>query len=127
MNRPVRTALLTSVLGCLALWNPAVAAAQLEDTGIGFVMRSEHFGEACTTDPGNIPIVYQNLTKHSVEVSLKIVNTGQKNLFVRNAVIPPEGPQRRPRVMRITLAPAEGLGIKAQGSPCGWIAVVRPH
>jgi hypothetical protein len=123
----VRTVLLAAALGWTALGGPTVAVAQLEDQGIGFVMRSEDFGEACTTDPGNLPVVYHNLTKHSVEVSLKVVNTGQTILFVRNVVFPPTGPQRRPRVMRITLAPAEGLRIKSQGEPCAWLAVIRPH
>ena len=29
--------------------------------------------------------------------------------------------------MRFTLGPHETLGIRAQTSACGWIAVVRPH
>jgi hypothetical protein len=127
VSTPVRTALLASVLGWAVLWDPAGAAAQLDDLGVGFVMRSSDFGEACTTNAGDIPIVYSNATKHAVDVSLKVVNTGQKNLFVKQFVIPPQGPTQRPRIMRITVGPAEALGIKAQGESCGWIAVIRPH
>jgi hypothetical protein len=75
----------------------------------------------------NIPIVYDNATDKPVDVSLKALNTGQTNLFVKSFVIPPQGPNRRPRVMRITVGALEGLGIRAQGSSCGWIAVVKPH
>ena len=128
MNRPVRTTLLASVLGWAVLWEPTVAAAQpLDDAGVGFVMRSDDFGEPCTTNAGDLPVVYDNATGRSVDISLKVVNTGQKNLFVKQFVIPPQGPVRRPRVMRFTVGPNASLAIKAQGSPCGWIAVVKPH
>ncbi|HEX2500318.1 MAG TPA: hypothetical protein VHO73_02595 [Methylomirabilota bacterium] len=127
MSTPVRTAVLASVLGWALLWDPAGAEAQLADAGVGFVMRSGNFGQPCTTSPGDIPIVYDNITENPVDVSVKVVNTGQSILFVRGLVIPPQGPTRRPRVMRFTLGPHDTLGIRAQGSPCGWIAVVRPH
>jgi len=29
--------------------------------------------------------------------------------------------------MHITMGPRASLGIKTQGAPCGWIAVVKPH
>ena len=126
MRTPVRTAVLASVLGWALLWDPAGAAAQLDDAGVGFVMRSTDFGQPCTTNVGDIPSVYGNATKHSVDVSLKVVNTGQKNLFIKQFVIPPQGPNPRPRIMRITVGPPSR---RHQGSsaPCGWIAVVRPH
>ena len=127
MNTLVRTALLAAGLGWAVIWDPTTAAAQLDDAGVGFVMRSSNFGHPCTTDPGNIPIVYDNATDKPVDVSLKVVNTSQSNLFIKNFVIPPQGPNRRPRVMRITVGSLEALGIRAQGSPCGWIAVVKPH
>ena len=110
-----------------AMWGVAPAAAQTDDSGAGFVLRSTNFGNPCTTSPGDVPIVYDNGTDKPVDVSVKVVNTGQAILFVGAHVIPPQGPQRRPRVMRITVGPLSGLGIRAQGSPCGWTAVIRPH
>jgi hypothetical protein len=41
VNRPGQTTLLTSVLGWTMLWGPAPAVAQLDDGGVGFVMRSD--------------------------------------------------------------------------------------
>jgi hypothetical protein len=127
VNTPVRTTLLALVLGSTVLWNPAVATAQLTDQGVGFVMRSTNFAQPCVTNPGDMPIVYDNATDKPVDVSVKVVNTSQSNLFVGPFIIPPQGPIRRPRVMRITVGPSESLGIRAQSSPCGWIAVVKPH
>jgi hypothetical protein len=127
VSTAVRTALLASVLGWAVLLDPAGAAAQLDDADVGFVMRASNFGQPCTTNPGDIPIVYDNTTDHPVDVSLKVVNTGTSIRFVKGFVIPPQGPTRRPRVMRFTLAPHDNVGIRAQTSPCDWIAVVRPH
>ena len=66
-------------------------------------------------EPGDVPIVYDNDTDKPVDVSVKVVNTGQAILFVGPHVIPPQGPQRRPRVMRIRWAPsrpsASGPGV----------------
>jgi hypothetical protein len=127
VSTPIRTTLLASVLGWAVLWDPTAATAQLDDAGVGFVMRSNNFGQPCTTNPGDIPIVYDNATDNPVDVSLKVVNTGKSILFVKGFVIPPPGPTRRPRVMRFTLGPHDTVGIRAQGPPCGWLAVVRPH
>ena len=127
MNTPVRSALLASVLGWAAFWTPATASAQLDDAGVGFVLRSTDFAQPCTTSAGDIPNVYDNATKHSVDVSVKVVNTGETILFVKQFVIPPPGPNLRPRVMRFTVGPAQSLGIKSQSGSCGWIAVIRPH
>lgn len=67
MNRPVRTTLLASVLGWAVLWEPTVSAAPLDDAGVG------------------------KATEKSADVSLKVVDSGQSNLFVKQFVIPPQG------------------------------------
>jgi hypothetical protein len=95
----------------------------------GFVIQSNNFGNPCTQDPGDIPRVYDNATKHDVDVSIMVVNTGATNLFITDAgfVIPPMGPQARPRIVRVTLAAGQSVGLKGQGPNCSWTATVWPH
>ena len=127
VNTRVRTTLLAAVLGWAVLWDPTVAAAQLEDSGIGFVMRSGNFGQPCTTNPGDIR---DRLRQHHREPGRRR-REGREHGRVHPLRQGPRhsasGPTRRPRVMRFTLGPHETLGIRAQTSACGWIAVVRPH
>lgn len=133
MKRPGRILLAVAALSSAMIWRATTADAQTEE-GTGFVLRSNNFGTPCVGALNDIPIVYDNLTDKSVEVSVKVVNTGQAILFISNssgaeyAVIPPFGPQRRPRVMRIRLGPNEHVGIRADTSqPCSWFAVIQPH
>ena len=94
-----------------------------------FIIQSSDFGDPCTQDEGDIPRVYDNATNHDVEVSVMVVNTGATNLFMTAGgfIIPPMGPQARPRIMRVTLAAGQSLGIKGQGPNCSWTATVWPH
>ncbi len=99
------------------------------DSGIGFVLSSTDFGDPCTNDPGNYPIIYDNDSSNTVDVSFKIVNTGGSNVFVDGTgiVIPPLGPQRRPRIIRLTLAPRDNIKLHGQAADCAWTVTVRPH
>ena len=100
-----------------------------EDAGIGFVLKSTDFGNPCTNAPGDFPVIYENHSSHTVDVSFKIVNTGGSNVFVVGTgfVIPPFGVQRRPRIIRMTLAPDEVIKLHGQAADCAWTATVRPH
>ncbi len=100
-----------------------------EDVGIGFLLRSTDFGAPCTDDPGGFPVIYHNHSSNNVDVSFKIVNTGGSNVFVVGTgfVIPPFGVQRRPRIIRMTLAPDEAIKLHGQAADCAWTATVRPH
>jgi hypothetical protein len=95
----------------------------------GLVIQSSNFGNPCTQDAGDIPRIYDNATKHDVDVSIMVVNTGATNLFITDTgfVIPPIGPQSRPRIMRVTLAAGQNVGIRGQGPNCSWTATVWPH
>ena len=101
----------------------------IDEEGFGFVLRSVDFGQPCTNDLGNIPRIFDNASSRPVNVSFKIINTGSSNLFITDTgfVIPPNGPQRRPRVIRLTVAPSESIGVRAQSENCAWIAIIRPH
>jgi hypothetical protein len=103
--------------------------ATLNEEGYGFIFLSSDFGDPCTQNPGDIPRVYDNGSTNPVDVSVQVFNTANVNLFIDGTgfVIPPTGPQDRPRAMRRTLQPGESFGIKAQGADCGWIAIVHPH
>ena len=100
-----------------------------EDAGIGFVLKSTDFGTPCTDSPGNFPVIYANHSSHNVDVSVKIINTGGSNVFVvgTGIVIPPFGVQRRPRIIRLSLAPGEVIKLHGQAADCAWTATVRPH
>ena len=104
-------------------------AQPLDDSGFGFVLRSVDFGEPCTDDLGNIPRIFDNASARPVNVSFKIINTGESNLFITDTgfIIPPNGPQRRPRIIRLTVAPSQSIGVRAQSENCAWIAIIRPH
>ena len=103
--------------------------ATLNEQGYGFIFHSSDFCDPCTQNQGNIPRIYDNGSVNPIDVSVKVVNTANVNLFIDGTgfVIPPTGPQDRPRAVRLTLQPGESFGIKAQGADCGWIAIVRPH
>jgi len=103
--------------------------ATLNEQGYGFIFHSKDFGNPCTQNQGDIPRVYDNGSDNPIDVSVKVVNTASVILFIDGTgfVIPPTGPQDRPRAMRRTLHPGESFGIKAQGADCGWIAIVHPH
>lgn len=100
-----------------------------EDSGIGFVLKSTDFGDPCTDDPGDFPVIYDNHSANAVDVSFKIVNTGGSNVFIDGTgfVIPPFGASRRPRIVRLTLAPDETIKLHGQAEDCAWIVTVRPH
>lgn len=125
MRQVMGCAIISVMLAGCAL----VAQEASNSAGVGFVMSSKDFGDPCTQDPGGIPRIYDNAGANSADVSVKIVNTGNSNLFITGTgfVIPPEGPLRRPRVFRVTLQPGASLGIQAQTADCGWIAIIRPH
>lgn len=99
------------------------------DEDVGFVLRSTDFGDPCTSDPGNIPRIYDNSSGASVDVSFKVVNTGGSNVFVTGTgfVIPPAGAQRRPRVIRLRVPAGGSIGLQGQAANCAWTAVIRPH
>jgi hypothetical protein len=105
----------------------------LPGSGAGFSFNSDEFGNPCTSNAGDAPVIYDNYTDNAVDVSFKLVNLGQSILFVDGTgfVIPPLGPQARPRIMRMTLAPrGQGVSyvrIRAQTSDCEWAAIVQPH
>ena len=122
--------LLGSVLSLAGVFATARGAAQpLDDSGYGFVLRSTNFGDPCTSDDGNVPRIYDNATAGPVDVSFRIINTGGSILFVVGTgfVIPPDGPGRRPRVIRMTVSPGGSIGIKGPEANCGWTVIVRPH
>jgi hypothetical protein len=122
--------LLRSVLGLAVVFATTQVAAQpLDDSGFGFVLRSTNFGDPCTSDDGNVPRIYDNATAAPVDVSFRIINTGGSILFIVGTgfVIPPDGPGRRPRVIRIAVSPGGSIGIKGQTAGCGWTAIIRPH
>ena len=135
-TRLIRT-FVGSLLVFVGCWGSTGVAVQpdpqpLPEAGFGFVFRSTDFGNPCTTDPGDIPRIYDNLSVAPVDVSFKVINTGGSNLFISTLaaggpVIPPAGPQQRPRVMRMTVAPGDSIGIKGQAANCGWTAIIRPH
>ena len=131
MRRDLGIGLSSLTLGLTLLGPLAVPAVGLEDsdTGIGFILRSEDFGAPCTMDVPEVPRIYDNSTAAAVDVSVKVVNTGSANVFVIGTghVIPPIGPTRRPRIVRVTVPPGGSLGLGAQGPPCSWLAVIRPH
>jgi hypothetical protein len=109
--------------------SPATLNAEDVDADTAFVLSSTDFGDPCTQNQGSIPRIYDNRTANNVDVSFKIVNTGSTNVFIDGTgfVIPPVGPQMRPRIVRLTLAPGASLGIRSQPGDCGWTATVRPH
>jgi hypothetical protein len=131
MRRDLGIGLSGIALGLALLGFPAAPAGAFEDTdtGIGFVLRSEDFGAPCTTDLPEVPRIYDNSTATAVDVSVKVVNTGSANVFIVGTghVIPPIGPTRRPRIVRVTVPPGGSLGLAAQGPSCSWLAVIRPH
>ena len=96
---------------------------------VGFVFRSTDFGDPCTSDPGNIPRIYDNGSAATVDVSFKVVNTGGSNVFVSGTgfVIPPDGPQKRPRVIRLSLPAGGSIGLRGQAADCAWTAIIWPH
>lgn len=116
-----------TILCCILLAGCAISVK--EDTGIGIVIKSTDFGEPCTDDPGDFPVIYDNDSTNTVDVSFKIVNTGGSNVFVDGTgfVIPPFGTARRPRIIRLTLAPSENIKLHGQAEDCAWVATVRPH
>jgi hypothetical protein len=99
------------------------------DREVGFVFRSTDFGDPCTSDPGNIPRIYDNASSASADVSFKVVNTGGANVFVSGTgfVIPPDGPQKRPRVIRLSVPAGGNIGLEGQASDCAWTATIWPH
>jgi hypothetical protein len=99
------------------------------DPGVGFVLESTDFGDPCTSNPGNLPRIYDNASSASVDVSFQVVNTGGSNVFVAGTgfVIPPYGPQKRPRVIRLTVPAGGSIGLQGQGADCAWTAIIRPH
>jgi hypothetical protein len=131
MRRDLGIGLSSITLGLVLLGLLVVPAVALEDSdpGIGFILRSEDFAAPCTMDVPEVPRIYDNGTATAVDVSIKVVNTGSANVFVVGTgyVIPPIGPIRRPRIMRVTVPPGGSLGLAAQGPPCSWLAVIRPH
>ena len=100
-----------------------------QDSGIGFVLHSTDFGNPCTDDPGDFPVIYDNNSSNTVDVSFKIVNTGGSNVFIDGTgfVIPPLGAQRRPRIIRMSLAPSDVIKLHGQAADCAWTVTVRPH
>jgi len=119
-----------AVLVCVGCLGPTMVGAQtLTDAGVGFVLQSTDFGNPCTPDEGDIPRIYDNASAQAVDVSFKILNTGGSNLFITGTgfIIPPDGPTRRPRVIRLTVAPGTSIGIKGQAANCRWTAIIRPH
>lgn len=116
-----------AVVGCLG--STIVVAQTLTDAGVGFVLQSTDFGNPCTDDEGDMPRIYDNASANPVDISFKIINTGGSNLFIGGFgfVIPPAGPSRRPRVIRVTVPPGSSLGIRGQTASCAWIAIIRPH
>lgn len=123
MKHPTVCAILASVVlvGCAGL--------EPNDSGVGFVLRSTDFANPCTANPGDYPVIYDNATSHRVDVSFKIVNSGQSNVFVVGTgfVIPPIGPNQRPRIIRMTLDPGATIKLHGQGPGCAWIVIVWPH
>jgi hypothetical protein len=99
------------------------------DPEVGFVLRSTDFGDPCTSDPGNIPRIYDNGSSAGADVSFKVVNTGASNVFVTGTgfVIPPLGAQKRPRVIRLTVPAGGSIGLQGQAADCAWTAIIRPH
>ena len=101
--------------------------------GYGFVFESKDFGDACTQDPGDRPVLYDNRGSSPVDVSFQVVNTGKSNLFPEvnglptPFVIPPDGDNRRPRIMRFTVNPGSTFRLGAQISDCKWFAIINPH
>ena len=69
------------------------------DPDFGLVLRSADFGDPCTSDPVNIPRIYDNGSTASADVSVNVANTGGSNILVSGTgfVIPPDRAQRRPR------------------------------
>lgn len=116
-------AILMSVLlvGCAGL--------QPNDSGVGFVLKSTDFADPCTDDPGDYPVIYDNFTSKRVDVSFKIVNTGNSNVFVVGTgfVIPPVGPNQRPRIIRMTVDPGSAIKLHGQADDCAWTVIVWPH
>jgi hypothetical protein len=99
------------------------------DPDVGFILNSTDFGAPCTNDPGNVPRIFDNASSSSVDVSFKVVNTGGSNVFVTGTgfVIPPFGPQKRPRVIRLTVPAGGSIGLRGQAADCAWTATIRPH
>jgi hypothetical protein len=126
-RRPVKNytvfAILISVLlvGCAGL-HP-------NDSGVGFVLKSTDFADPCTDNPGDYPVIYDNFSSNDVDVSFKIVNTGNSNVFVVGTgfVIPPVGPSQRPRIIRMTVDSGGAIRLRGQGDDCAWTAIVWPH
>jgi hypothetical protein len=105
------------------------ASVQPKLSGIGFVLKSTDFGDPCTNDPGDFPVIYDNASSNSVDVSFQIFNTGGSNIFVVGTgfVIPPLGPNQRPRVIRLTVAPGDTIKLHGQAGDCAWKAIIWPH
>ena len=74
-------------------------------------------------------VIYDNHTSNDVDVSFKIVNTGNSNVFVVGTgfVIPPVGPTQRPRIIRMTVDPGDAIRLRGQGDDCAWTVIVWPH
>lgn len=107
----------------------ATKVKAIESTGFGFSMTSDEFGNPCSTIPGEYPALYDNATNQPVDVTVKLVNLGPSILFIDGTgfVIPPQGNQVRPRIVRLTLAPGTAFRVKPQTSDCAWAALVLPH
>ena len=105
------------------------AGMQPNHSGVGFVLKSTDFGDPCTDDPGNFPVIYDNHSTNNVDVSFKIVNIGDSNIFVVGTgfVIPPLGPNKRPRVIRLTVGSGDTIKLHGQGGDCAWTAIIWPH
>ncbi len=113
----------------VSLFLVGCANIQTPDSGVGFVLKSTDFGDPCTSDPGNYPVIYDNHSSNSVDVSFKIVNTGNSNVFVVGTgfVIPPAGPQQQPRVIRLTVVAGDTIKLHGQASDCAWKVIIWPH
>ncbi len=95
----------------------------------GFTLRSTDFGDPCTQDAGDFPVIYDNSSGHAVDISFKVVNTGGSNVFVVGTgyVIPPLGPKRRPRIIRLEVSADGHVKLRGQDANCAWKVEVRPH
>jgi hypothetical protein len=118
-----RSPLLGSIAGLL------LTGCANADPDFGLVLRSADFGDPCTSDPGNIPRIYDNGSTASADVSVKVANTGGSNILVSGTgfVIPPDGAQRRPRVIRLTVPTGGSIGLEGQAANCAWTATIWPH
>ena len=118
--------LLTILVGLLLV---GCASVQPNLHEIGFVLESTDFGDPCTNDPGDFPVIYDNASSNSVDVSFQIFNTGGSNIFVVGTgfVIPPLGPSQRPRVIRLTVAPGNTIKLNGQAEDCSWKSIILPH